>query len=185
MNFTVTKNGKPLDEKFYTWDENSRTLSTTQNDLVLDFSKTGPECTFDTGSNCTFKTGYDCTFKTGSYCTFNTRSDCTFDTCDDCTFDTGSGCTFDTCSSCTFKTGPGCTFNVSYSCTFDISYSCVIVRRDVFEVIQPEKGKIIKINERNKLGFSFLSDIKITVNGKDVILSNETIENIKKQIIGE
>ena len=67
-------------------------------------------------------------------------------------------------------------------CTFKTGSNCVIVRRDVFEVIQPEKGKKIKLNEYNKPGFSFLSDIKITVDGKDVILSDETIENIKKQL---
>lgn len=59
MNFSVTKNGKPLDPSLYTWDETTRTFSSLENSLVLDFSKF---------KRCTFKTGYNCTFDTGSYC---------------------------------------------------------------------------------------------------------------------
>ena len=216
MNFSVTQNGKKLNKDKYTWDENTRTFSTAENNLVLDFSKynyytfktgsnctfnTGYGCTFDTGEGCTFNTDWNCTFNTDSYCTFNTGSnctfstgyrctfntsfrctfntgfgctfetgwnctfntgsgctfntgydctfntgyDCTFDTSDGCTFNTGYGCTFDTSDDCTFDTSDCCTFNTGYGCTFNTGSGCVIVRRDVFEVIQPKVGTIYKL----------------------------------------
>ena len=75
LNFSVTQNGKPLNTSLYTWDEKTRTFSTKENGLVLDFTGID-DCTFDTGYNCTFKTGYNCTFKTGSRCTFKTGDYC-------------------------------------------------------------------------------------------------------------
>ena len=80
MNFSVSQLGKKLKRDKYTWDEKTRTFSTVENNLVLDFSEWF-YCTFETGSDCTFKTGND----------------------------------------------------------------CVIVRRDVFEVIQPEVGTTYKL----------------------------------------
>ena len=56
MNFSVTKNGQPLDSSLYTWDEETKTFYTDENNLVLDF--TGIRfVTFRTGHNCTFKNG--------------------------------------------------------------------------------------------------------------------------------
>ena len=127
----VIRNEKQLPLDKFSWDEKSRTFSTVENNLVLDFSdldfctfKTGLSCTFNTGHNCTFKTGSGCTFKTGSGCTFNTSSSCTFDTGFDCTFNTGFDCTFNTGHKCTFKTGSGCTFDTGSGCTFNTSSSC-------------------------------------------------------------
>ena len=146
MNFSVTKNGVPLDSNLYTWDEETKTFSSNENNLVLDF--TGMDyITFKTGSDCTFRTGSYCTFDTLSHCTFTTRSDCNFDTGHDCTFDTGSRCTFDTLSYCTFTTGSDCNFDTGHDCTFDTEYNCtfttgsncVVIRRDIFEVIKLEK----------------------------------------------
>ena len=166
--FSVTQFGKELSKDKYTWDENTRTFSTTENNLVLDFSeyynctfKTGSGCTFDTDSGCTFDTGSGCTFDTGSGCTFKTDSGCTFSTGIGCTFSTGSGCTFSTgydCTfstgyGCTFKTGSGCTFKTGSGCTFDTGDGCVIVRRDVFEVIQPEVGTIYKLCPSGEKGY--------------------------------
>lgn len=129
--FSVTKDGKPLDKSLYTWDEKTRTLSTTENNLVLDFSgldncafKTGSICTFNTGHNCTFDTGWDCTFKTDYSCIFYTGSGCTFDTDWGCTFRTDSYCTFNTGHKCTFKTGLGCTFDTGDNCTFKTDWDC-------------------------------------------------------------
>ena len=38
-NFTVTQKGKPLNKKLYTWDESTKTFSSNENDLVLDFTE--------------------------------------------------------------------------------------------------------------------------------------------------
>jgi len=73
----ILQNGKPLEIDKFEWDETTRTFSSNENRLVLDF-KDMFGCTFNTGSDCTFNTGYGCTFTTGSGCTFNTKSGCTF-----------------------------------------------------------------------------------------------------------
>ncbi len=81
--FSVTQNDKPLAKSKYKWDEKTRTFSTDENYLVIDFG-----CEVE----ITFNTGFHCTFKTGSECTFNTGSDCTFKTGPSCTFKTGDSC---------------------------------------------------------------------------------------------
>ena len=91
--FSVTQNGKPLDPSLYIWDEKTKTFSTNESVLVLDFSNY-VGVVFRTGSDCTFKTGANCTFNTGSYCNFNTGTHCTFKTGYSCTFNTGSYCNF-------------------------------------------------------------------------------------------
>jgi len=88
LNFSVTKNGKPLDESLYSWNEETKTFLTSEYGLVLDFRNI-PNCTFDTGYNCTFKTGG----------------------------------------------------------------GCVIIRRDEFQIIQPENNEIIKLCPYNIEGY--------------------------------
>ena len=160
MTFSVTQYGKPLSETKYKWDEETRTFSTKEDDLVLDFSDYS-NVSFVTGYSCTFKTGPCCTFKTGNYCTFTTWSDCTFTTGSSCTFTTGSCCifttghycTFTTEYSCTFTTQDSCTFNVYHCCEFAVGKECSITRRDVFEVIIPDPDKKIKLREFEIKGF--------------------------------
>lgn len=127
----VLKDGKPLPLDDFEWDEETNTFSSAEGGLVLDFTDISG-CTFKTGSYCTFKTDWSCTFKTGSYCTFDTGSDCTFNTGSDCTFDTG------------------------WSCTFNTGDSCVIVRRDIYEVIEIPEGREIKLRNEEQLGWDFV-----------------------------
>ena len=133
----ITQLGKELDREKYIIDKKAKSFSTTEDNLVLDFSN---------AVGWVFNTSLDCTFKTGSRCTFDTGSDCTFDTGSGCTFKTGSYCTFDTGSYCTFDTGSYCTFDTGSDCTFKTSFGCVAVRRDIYEVIEIPEGKKIKIN---------------------------------------
>ena len=185
----ILQDGKPLDLNKFTWDENTQTLSTKENNLVIDFNDIS-NCTFKTGNNCTFKTGYDCTFKTGSGCTFKTGYDCTFKTSSLCTFKTGSGCTFNTGSDCTFdtgvrctfRTGPRCTFDTGSDCIFDTGSDCVIVRRDVFKVIQPPKGQTVKLNSGGIKGYTVLKQHTITIDGKEIKLSEESFNELKEQL---
>ena len=168
----VLKDGKPLPIDKFTWDEDTNTFSSIEDNLVLDFNEinsctfnVGAYCTFNTAYNCTFKTAYNCTFNTGSKCTFDTGSDCTFKTEDTCTFNTRSKCTFDTLSDCTFKTGSDCTFDTGSSCTFDTGQKCVVVRRkcagtawliDVYEVIELDEEKVIKLNGHEAKGYTVI-----------------------------
>jgi len=186
MKYSITQNGLPLDKSLYTLDEKTKTFSSKENNLVLDFGsesnctfKTGSDCTFKTGSYCTFNTSYSCTFNTGAYCTFNTSysgtfitgSDCTFRTGSDCTFKTGAYCTFDTRSGCTFDTDFACTFNTSYSCTFNTKSKCVVVRRDIHEVIELKEGIKTTLNGYEIKGYTEKENLKgktvtIEVDGK-------------------
>ena len=139
--YSITQNRKPLDPDLYRWDEETKTLITEQSNLVLDFTGYG-EVTFKTGSGCKFNTGSHCTFKTGSFCTINTGSNCTFETSQDCTFDTSHNCTFDTYHNCTFETGK----------------NCVIIRKDIFEVINMNEieTKKIKLNGHGEAGYEIM-----------------------------
>ena len=153
MKFSVTQNGEPLAKFKYQWDEKTKTFSTNEDDLVLDFTdidgltlKTGNDCTFKTGDGCTFYTGHGCTFKTGSGCTFYTGNNGTFitgfggtfitgfggtfNTGNNGTFITGFGCTFTTGFDCIFYTGFSCTFKTKYSCTFSTGWSCTFETGD-------------------------------------------------------
>ena len=89
--YSITKDGKPLDQGMYVIDPVAETFSSVESGLVLDFSGEFGWA-FNTSSDCTFDTGSGCTFKTGSGCTFNTGFDCTFKTGFDCTFDVGEKC---------------------------------------------------------------------------------------------
>jgi len=179
----VLQYGKPLDLDKFKWDEDTKTFSTSENNLVLDFRgiynvtfNTGSFCTFKTGGYCIFKTGFDCTFKTGDYCTFDTGSYCTFDTgsycifktVDYCTFNTRCGCTFETGSCCafnigdycTFNTGDYCTFNTESDCTFKTGGNSVVIRRDVYEVIELKEGQTIRLNNTELKGYKVIEDTK-------------------------
>jgi hypothetical protein len=72
-----------------------------------------------------------------------------------------SYCTFDTGSYCTFKTGSYCTFDTSSDCTFKTGEQCVVVRRDVYEVIELEENKEIRLNEYGKKGFTYIDDDEV------------------------
>ncbi len=195
--FSVTKNGVAISKELYSWNEKTRTFSSTENGLILDFSvidyvtfKTGNNCIFKTGGYCTFDTGWDCTFDTGGYCAFNVGNDCTFDTGNDCIFKTGSYCTFDTSNNCTFKTGRNCIFKTNNNCifgtgndcTFDTGSDCVIVRRDVFEIIQPPPEVTIKLNESGVPGFKEIKPHTITIDGEEIAVSDESFNSLKKSL---
>lgn len=164
MTYSITKNGVELSKDLYTIDKKTKTFSSNESGLVLDFSdehgwtfKTSNICIFNTGSNCTFDTGRDCTFDTGCNCAFNTGCDCTFKTGSNCMFNTECDCTLKTGSNCTFKTGA----------------SCVVVRRDVYEVIEIPADTTIKLHGYEIMGY-------------DVIKKSECVklevEEIKKKI---
>jgi hypothetical protein len=164
----VLKNGNPLSLDLFSWDEKTNTFSSNEDNLVIDFN-----CI----SGCSFKTGNGCTFNTGSDCTFNTRYECTFDTGSDCTFNTGSDCTF--------KTGSRCTFDAGCECTFKTGKECVLVRRDIYEVIELPESKEIKLNAWGIKGYTEVKDqieMIVKINGKEVSLkdiSEETLLNIR------
>jgi hypothetical protein len=98
-----------------------------------------------------------------------------------CTFKTGSYCTFDTDSYCTFKTGSNCTFDTGYDCTFDTGPECVVIRRDIYEVIELKEGQKIKLREYGVKGYDIVETEKPTgklvkIKVKDQIIEGELVE---------
>ncbi len=92
------------------------------------------------------------------------------------TFTTGFDCTFDTGSDCTFDTSFDCTFDTSFDCTFDTGSECVVIRRDVYEVIELKEGVKIKLNGWNIKGYKEIpdEDVEIIVEGKTTIISRKS-----------
>ena len=147
----VLQNGKPLDLDKFEWDKETRTFSTNQHNLVLDFSN------------------LDCiTFKTGDYCTFTTSYNCIFTT--------GRSCVFTTAWDCVFTTGRSCVFNTGWDCVFKTGDDCVIVNRNVYEVIIGNKDDIIQIPR-----FGIKGHIKNSIyseTGKKSIIADEILSEI-------
>ena len=77
-----------------------------------------------------------------------------------CTFDTGSHCTFKTEFDCTFNTGSYCTFNTGSDCTFKTGENCVVVRKDIYEVIELKSGQKIKLKGYSIKGYNILEEEK-------------------------
>jgi hypothetical protein len=167
--FSVTRNGWALNPSLYNWDEKTKTFSSKENGLVLDFTDVYG-VTFNTGHSCTFKTGSVCTFKTDSHCTFDTGHSCVFDTGHYCTFNTDSYCAFYTGPYCTFETGSDCTFKTNYNCTFEVGDNCFMTRFDVKGVTEIPTGKKIKLNGQEIAGYAVIEEKKETptCNGKVV-----------------
>lgn len=179
----VLKNGEPLSLDLFSWDEKTRTFSSYENGLVLDFKGlnninfiTGSNCTFNTGNSCTFDTGACCTFTSGSNCGFNTGSDCVFKTGNSCTFDTGYACTFNTgslcdfktSSVCNFKTGSICNFNTGFKCTFTTGSDCVF-----------KTGYNCNFNTGYNCNFNTGSDCTFNTGSKCVIIRRDKFEIIE------
>jgi hypothetical protein len=129
----VLQNGKPLDLDKFSWDEATKTFSTLEDSLVLDFAYID-YCTITTGSRCTIKTGYNCTLKTGYNCTITT----------------GDNSTITTSNCCTITTGDNSTITAG-------DY-CVCVRRDVFEFFQIPVNTKIRLNDFGVKGYEILEE---------------------------
>ena len=172
FSFSVTRSGIKLDISRYNWNEETRIFSTNENDdnLVLDFRN---------WDGVIFRTGNSCIFKTGDYCIFDTGSNCTFDTFSSCTFRTGPYCTFHTGSDCTFHTGSDCTFLTGSN--------CVAIRYDVNGIIYIPDEKIIKLNGDGIPGFTIIeppkTKHKIMIDGKEIEISEESFNALKKSLI--
>ena len=136
----VLQNGKPLSQRRFKWDSESRTFSSGETNLVFDFD--GIDC-------CTFRTGDRCVFKTATNCNFTTGSLCTFETGGNCDFIVGNECIFTTASHCSFNVGDRCTFDVWGGSIFVVGNECVIISRDFYKkthrVIEPNRGQKIKL----------------------------------------
>ena len=69
---------------------------------------------------------------------------------------------------CTFKTGFDCTFKTDSYCTFETEKKCVVVRRDIYEVIELDGTEKIKLNEDCISGYVVLEDKELSLSGEEV-----------------
>lgn len=101
----VLQNGKPLSLDKFEWDENTKTFSSNEDGLVLDF-KGVDNLTINCRNYCAINCGYSCTINCRYYCTINPKGD-----------------------------------------------ECVVVRRDVYGVIELSEGKKIRLNGYGVKGY--------------------------------
>ena len=88
-----------------------------------------------------------------------------------CTLNTGSYCTITTGFGCTIITGNSCTINTRSDCTFNTGYKCVVVRRDIYQVIELIGGETITLNGHDIKGYGVITKPK-----------NYTVELTKEQM---
>ena len=172
MQITVSKNGQIVDSGKYDWNTNTKTFSTNEDGLVLDFGEL---------ENVTIKCGYSCTINSGSHCTINSGSHCTINSGYDCTINSGSYCTINCGNSCTINSGYNCTINCGYSCTIRTYWDTEIIagKNCILVYIFDEICESYKLPEQKKC--------KILKNGtlEFIIEKTETelqIESLKKTI---
>jgi len=181
----VLKNGKPLDMDKFNWDGKTRTFSSEEYGLVIDFSDMD-NCIFITVSHCTFHTGSYCTFKTEWGCVFNTEWYCTFNTGASCTFKTGSDCTFETGSDCTFETGSDCTFNIweyGYFNTTNCGDNVVIIRgnimKKIIELSYLQNNKLARLSCLHDPIYRDIKDVKLVDSFIMIINSTKQLDQYK------
>ena len=148
----ILKDGKPLGLDLFNWDEATKTLSSKENGLVIDFSDVdgatitaGDSCTITARSSCTIKAGWNCTITAGWYCTITAGDSCTITAGSYCTIKAGSYCTIKAGSSCTITAGSSCTITAGWYCTITAGKECAIIRRDIFQVIVPLPNEEVKL----------------------------------------
>jgi hypothetical protein len=59
----------------------------------------------------------------------------------------------------------------------------VILRSDTNEVIQPKENQQIKLNGYQVKGYQVIKTHVITIDGKDIILSEESFNQLKKSLL--
>lgn len=72
------------------------------------------------------------------------------------TFYTGDSCKFYVWSDCTFITGNYCTFLTGNSCKFLTGQKCVIIRQDIYDIIEIPKNEPIKLNWYRQRGYKII-----------------------------
>ena len=157
----VLQNGEPLALSRFSWDEETRTFPSKENNLVIDFKGIN-YCSVKTGSNSTVKTGLHSTVITGWGSTVTTGWESTVITGLDSTVTTGSYSIVKTGSDSTVRTGWDSTVKTGWDSTITAGAestvttgsrstvickgeNIVIVNRNVFEVIKPKEGQTIQI----------------------------------------
>ena len=132
----VLKDGKPLSLSKFNWCSKTGKFSSDVDGLVIDFKSI---------SNLTINVCNNNTIDVGSNNTINAVNSNTINATYSNTINAGSNNTI--------NVGNNNTINATYNNTIKVGKDCVIVRRDVFEVIQPACGDTITIFPYGKKGY--------------------------------
>jgi len=141
----VLKDGKPLALKLFSWDEDTRTFSSTISGLVIDFSDCD-NCAITAWNNSTITAGDNGTITTGDNCAITAGSGCTITTWNNSTITAGSGCTITAgdngtitarnygriaaWNNCAITALRGCTITARSGCTITTQDNYTITIRD-------------------------------------------------------
>ena len=121
----VLQHGKPLKLSKFSWDDNTNTFASTEDNLVIDFWNIN-YATVTTGGHSTVTTGGHSTVTTGGYSTVTTGHSSTVTTGDHSTVTTGGYSTVKTGGFSTVKTGNSSTVTTgSFSTVKTGNYSTV------------------------------------------------------------
>jgi len=124
--------------------------------------KAGMECIIFAGSSCNIKTSHECNIHTSHSNIIGTANRCNIFVGDDCTIRTGENCHIDAGDDCNIDTGYECYITVgddvvvkaSWGSTIKGGKNCLVIRRDVYEVIELVEGQTIKLNSYGVKGFT-------------------------------
>jgi len=148
----VLQGGKPLKLTKFSWREKTKTFSSNEDGLVIDFSNI---------DNSTIKAGWKSTITAGPYSTITA----------------GWYSTIKAGSYSTITAGSYSTITAGWNSTITAGEYSVIVNRNVFEVIQPQEGDVIQICPQNIPGHL----VNGIYNGEPHIISDGILSKIIKK----
>ena len=149
MNIVVSNNGEIVSSGKYDWNTNTKTFSSNEDGLVLDFGSL---------ENVTIKVRNSCTINSDSYCTINSGYSCTINSGYSCTINSGFICTINSGSVCTIKCGDYCTIRTYWNtiifpqkncgihyCYEDFNTVEKLIENEFQQIL--ENGELIKLTE--------------------------------------
>ena len=150
----------------YNFDPKINLFYTEENDLIIECDN--PFITFNIGDNCDLTTDDVCVINAGSNCNIKTGNSCVVLNAED---------------SC-FETGRACIFHVSEG-TFKVKGPAIVIHIPSMTVKEFKDSYFtLKTNGNGDPVYDF-PPVKhtITIDGKDIEISHESFENLKKTLI--
>ncbi len=153
--------------------------------------KAGNSSTIDAGNYSTIDAGNSSTIDAGYYSTIKASYYSTIDAGNSSTIDAGYYSTIKASDYSTIKAGNSSTIDAGNSSTIDAGYystikagkECVIIRRDIFEVIQPGENEIVKLCPREIPGYLIKRGDKFYLNGDESLGEHVIIDNILSKVV--
>ena len=152
MKIVILKNGQIVDSRKYDWNSETKTFSSNEDELVLDFGslenvtiKVRNSCTINCGYYCTINCGYYCTINCGYYCTIKCGYYCTINSGNYCTINSGYSCTIRTYWNTEIVAGKNCILNYIYD---GICECYKLEEKKKYKILK--SGKLEQIQEKTE-----------------------------------